>query len=161
MKNYMRELRDVVGTRPLILPGATVLLFNSQNEVLLEKRKDDGKWGLPGGMMEPGETFEQVALREIHEETGLNIHSLRLYHVFSGHEYYHRYPNGDEVFNCLAAFVCKHYSGQLERSEESEDLVYYSLDNLPEMSNISGKVLEHYKNSMEEKKGLTKDDHHD
>lgn len=154
MKNYMRELRATIGTRPLILPGSTVLIFNDLQEVLLEKRKDDGKWGLPGGMMEVGETFEQVARREIHEETGLTVHSLALYHVFSGQEYYHRYPNEDEVYNCIAAFICHDYSGELITSEESDALVFYSLDQLPEMSNISGKVLEHYKNRVERKNDL-------
>lgn len=67
--NYVKDLRELVGNRPLILPGAVAIILNDQNEVLLQHRIDGG-WGLPGGLMELGESLEETARREVKEETG-------------------------------------------------------------------------------------------
>ena len=55
MKDYIRQLRQKIGHDPLIIPGATVLIFNEQGELLMLLRTDNGCWGVPGGAMEPGE----------------------------------------------------------------------------------------------------------
>ncbi|QGQ93867.1 NUDIX domain-containing protein [Paenibacillus psychroresistens] len=47
--------------------------------MLLQRRRDRDAWGLPGGSMEPGEEMEQVATRELYEETGLKAHELQLF----------------------------------------------------------------------------------
>jgi 8-oxo-dGTP pyrophosphatase MutT (NUDIX family) len=148
MKNYVKELRALVGQRPLILPASIVLLLDSKGNILLQRRADDGKWGIPGGAMEPGESYEETAEREVLEETGLTIRSMKLYHVFSGKEYFNQYPNGDQAYNALATFVCTDYDGRLQSDSESLELQFFPLDQLPVMSWISGKVLAHYKQNQ-------------
>ncbi|WP_212119884.1 NUDIX domain-containing protein [Niallia circulans] len=81
---YYKYLRQYVGHRPIILPGSNVIILNHQNEVLLQKRHD-GYWGLPGGLMDLGESFEEVAKREVFEETGLVVENLTLLNIFSGY----------------------------------------------------------------------------
>lgn len=66
---YIMDLRREVGTKPLIMVGASVLIFNENNELLLQHRKDNACWGLIGGSMELGETLEEVAIREMYEES--------------------------------------------------------------------------------------------
>ncbi|QQQ79712.1 NUDIX hydrolase [Saccharothrix sp. 6-C] len=105
MNNYVADLRGLVGTRPLILPGTSVVVTDPAGRVLLLERVDTGGWGLPGGLMEPGESFEETGRREVREETGLEVGVLSLLGIFSGAEYYYRYPNGDEIFNVTAAYV--------------------------------------------------------
>jgi len=61
---YFKYLRQYVGHQPIILPGSVVIILNDHNEVLLQKRLD-GSWGLPGGLMDLGESFEEVAKREV------------------------------------------------------------------------------------------------
>ncbi len=107
MSDYVKELRELVGTRPLILPGSSVIVVDDDDRVLLLKRADTHDWGLPGGLMEPGESFEETARREVLEETGLRLDELTLLGVFSGKEYYYRYPHGDEIFNVTAGFVAR------------------------------------------------------
>lgn len=80
--DYVKELRKLVGTRPLILPGSVVIMLNNDNQILLQHRHDGG-WGVPGGLMELGESLEDTARREVKEETGLTVGSLKLLDVFS------------------------------------------------------------------------------
>jgi 8-oxo-dGTP pyrophosphatase MutT (NUDIX family) len=64
----------------------------------------DGTWG----------TLEEVAMRELFEETGLEARSLELFHIFSGKELYYKYPHGDEVYNVVCAYVCNDFAGDLK-----------------------------------------------
>lgn len=129
---YIRELRKLVGHRPLILPGAVVLVFNNEGKLLLQHRSDGG-WGLPGGLMELGESLEETARREVKEETGLDIGELKLEGVFSGAEYYLKVANGDELYSVTTVYSTNEYAGELEIDElESIDLQFFSLDQLPD-----------------------------
>ncbi|WP_329049034.1 NUDIX domain-containing protein [Amycolatopsis sp. NBC_01488] len=105
--NYIAELRALVGTRPLILPGTSVLVVDERDRLLLVTRAESGDWGLPGGFLDPGESFEDAGRREVREEIGLVIGELELFGVYAGPEYYYRYPHGDEVHNVTAAFVTR------------------------------------------------------
>ncbi len=58
---YVKQLRKMVGARPIILVGAEVLVFDSVGRLLLLRRSDNAQWAIPGGMMEPGETKELLA----------------------------------------------------------------------------------------------------
>jgi 8-oxo-dGTP pyrophosphatase MutT (NUDIX family) len=98
MSDYIRELRSLVGTRPLILVGAVVIIQNDNYQILLQHRKD-GNWGLPGGLMEPGESLEETAIREVYEETGLTLNRLTMLELFSGPELYLKLKNGDELYS--------------------------------------------------------------
>ncbi|WP_102691615.1 NUDIX hydrolase [Rummeliibacillus pycnus] len=128
---YFKFLRQYVGHQPIILPGSVVLILNKQNEILLQKRHDGG-WGLPGGLMELGESLEDVARREVLEKTGLVINELHLLGVFSGPDYYIKLQNGDELYSVTAVFYTTNVSGDLVIDyTESETLQYFSLLNLP------------------------------
>ena len=142
---YVSEIRKLVGTRPLILVGAEVLIFDPQGRLLLQRRSDTGDWAIPGGMMEPGETLEETARREVKEETGLEIGEIELLNIYSGPDFYFKYPHGDEVYNVSAAFITHSYQGQLESDSESTSLAFYSLDALPgPLISLNQVVLDDY-----------------
>jgi len=129
---YYKELRKYVGHRPLILPGSVVLILNSNGEVLLQER-ELGVYGLPGGLMELGESLEDTARREVLEETGLHIEGLTLCHVYSGPEYYMENPNGDMFYSVTAVYKTKQYEGNLSPDGiETLSLQFYNRNNLPE-----------------------------
>jgi len=129
---YYKFLRQYVGTKPLILPGSVVIICNEKGEVLLQKRPE-GRWGLPGGLMELGESFEEVAEREVQEEIGLEIRNLKLLHVFSGKEFYTKTPNGDEFYSVTAVFYTNEFEGTLQcQPSETLEVRFFKRSNLPE-----------------------------
>ncbi|WP_108669061.1 NUDIX hydrolase [Peribacillus acanthi] len=147
---YIMDLRKVVGSRPLIMVGACVILLNKNHEILLQLRKDNNCWGLAGGSLEMGETLEQVAKRELWEETGLVANKLQLFNVFSGEKFYYKYPHGDEVYNVVTAYICNDYDGDLVVDEsEVQALSFFDLNSLP--TNISPPdlpILQEYINKL-------------
>ncbi len=137
--DYISSLRDKVGHAPVILVGALVLIFNKDKQVLLQLRSDNESWGLPGGTMEFGESFEEAATREVYEETNLEIQNLKFITNFSGKDYHMVYPNGDEAYTVTALFESEEYEGELSADiKETQNLKFFDLDKLPQ--NISPPV---------------------
>jgi ADP-ribose pyrophosphatase YjhB (NUDIX family) len=119
--------------------GATVLVFDNENRLLLLKRVDNQCWGPPGGAVEPGEVVEDAARRETLEETGLEIGEMSLFDVFSGEDQFYCYPNGDEVHNVTIVYLTHAPDGEIQISQEHTDWKYFSLDEIP--SEISPPIV--------------------
>ncbi|WP_342044608.1 NUDIX hydrolase [Bacillus sp. OTU530] len=139
--NYIQELRSAVGTRPLILTAAGVILLDTEGRILLQHRTDTNDWGLPGGFMEIGETIEDTARREIFEETGLTVGELKLFHIFSGDQMYYEYPNGDQVYNVIICYYSSDITGEIRLDEESKELRYFDIQSFPENIMTTSKVM--------------------
>lgn len=121
--SYIMDLRKYVGHNPILTAGVELLVFNNKNQVLMQLRTDFNQWGFPGGSMELGETFEEVAKRELKEEINLEIDDLKLLKVLSGKDTYREYPNGDKLYDITAIFVIKKYHGDLKINDnESKKL---------------------------------------
>lgn len=135
---YILDLRKIVGHRPLIMTCAGVLLLNEKEELLLQRRADNGLWGYPGGSMELGDSFADCARREVLEETGLTCGALEHFMNVSGESMHYVYPNGDEIYAAEEIFLCRDYSGKLRRQEEEvTELRYFALDTLPQKDAIN------------------------
>jgi len=141
---YIQELRRYVGHHPIIAIGATILVTNEEGAVLLQRRSDFGTWGLPGGALEPGETLEETARRELYEETGLHAAQLELLGVFTGPEYFIEYPNGDQLHSVVVLYKALEITGTLQLLDgESLELAYFPLDDLPEIEPRTVALLQH------------------
>jgi 8-oxo-dGTP pyrophosphatase MutT (NUDIX family) len=143
---YIQELRSRVGHRPLIMAGAAVLIFDEQNRLLLQLRKDNHLWGLIGGSMEIGESLEETAKREVREETGLILNELKWFGLFSGQKQIYQYPNGDIVANVTAVYTSRSFRGKMQANpEEVERIQFFELQKLPKQINTPDRsVLEKY-----------------
>ena len=136
IKEYLKNLRKIVGHAPILVCGASVIVENDKEEILLILRSDNKRWGYPGGTVDINEVVEEAAKRELFEETGVVAHSLELFGVFSGKELYYVYPHGDEISSVDIVFLCNDYTGEAKADlVESDDVKFFSIDNLPD--NIS------------------------
>lgn len=121
----------------LLQDGAAAIIVNSEGQILLQSRADRDKWGLPGGYQELGERFQDTVLREVKEETNLDVkeEDLELIDIVSGASRRNDYPNGDVVINNTALYCIRKYSGELKWDSESKNMKFFDLDNLPENQN--------------------------
>jgi 8-oxo-dGTP pyrophosphatase MutT (NUDIX family) len=130
--DYILQLRQYIGHRPILLVGAAVLVLDEQNRLLMMKRSDIERWGIPGGSMEPGEVVEEAAKREAFEETNLEIGEMSLFGVFSGPELYYKYPNGDEVYNVSIVYVSRDWDGEIKLNREHTEWKWFAASDIPE-----------------------------
>lgn len=130
-KTHFGSRSDTVPAKTRI--GVGVIVTDAEGRVLLEQRSDCGLWGLPGGRVEPGETIDETARREVREETGLEIGALFLVGVYS--EPTGRlatYPGDRESVHLIDIVVsAAMQSGALCRSSESEALRFFPHKALP------------------------------
>lgn len=126
---YIMDLRKVIGSRPIFLVGACVLVFNNEGHLLLQRRTDSFDWGTIGGSLELGESFEEAAARELFEEAGLKAKEFNFVALLSGKDLYYKYPNGDEVYNVMAVYEVREVEGTpMINDDEGLELRYFALD---------------------------------
>lgn len=124
-------MRSIIGHQLLLLAGANVIILNSDRQILLQQR-EDASWGLPGGLLEPGESLEQTAIREVKEETNLDVHALHFLKVFSGADYTFVLPNEDEINVITALYYTESWSGEMRvDAVEGVALAFFSPEQLP------------------------------
>lgn len=132
---YVEDLRLIVGNRAINLVATAVIVVNELNEILLQKRSEPyGSWGLPGGLIELGESTELAGKREVFEETGILVEDLKLIGVFSGKEdNYIRLKNGDEYYVVLTAYHTKCFTGALcADGNETLDCRFFDISEIPD-----------------------------
>ncbi len=137
----------------LLQDGAAAIIVNDKGEILLQSRADRDKWGLPGGCQELGERFQDTVIREIKEETNLDVNEndLELIDIVSGSSRRNDYPNGDVVINNTALYCVRNYSGELKWDSESKNMKFFDLEHLPENQNDPD-LIEIYVNKLNHKK---------
>ena len=109
------------------------MIFRDER-VLLQRRDDNRKWGLPGGSVEPGESVRTAVIREVLEETGLDVEPLRLIGVYSdpaNHQIV-TYPDGNVIHYVSSSFECRIVGGTLACGDESLDLRWFDPQSLPD-----------------------------
>ncbi len=123
LTEHWRVLRPHVGHAPVILSGAMAVIPNERGEILAVHRTDNGLWMLPSGYADIGETTTHTAVREVREETGLEVEPVRVIGVYSETPMMLALmPNGDIAHNVGIAFECRITGGELhpDGTETSE-----------------------------------------
>ncbi|MEH0974530.1 NUDIX domain-containing protein [Micromonospora sp. CPCC 205546] len=139
--DHILRLRERVGHDLLLLPSVSAVVCNDAGELLLGRRADDGRWSVVSGIVEPGEQPATAVVREVREETGLEVEPVRLSSVVS---HPHTYPNGDrcEFFNL--GFHCRLVAGTARvNDDESVAVQWFPPDRLPPLDRHARLTLAH------------------
>ena len=113
-----------------MVTAAMCIIYDKEKGILFEKRSDNGMWCVPGGAIELGESLEQALAREVKEETSLDISNPKLFDVAAN--VHMIYPNKDEVYYTDVVYEVNEYTGTLKYDEESTELKWFKINELPE-----------------------------
>lgn len=124
---------NVPSPRTQVRVGVAVIVRDHRGWILLERRRDCGLWGLPGGRIEPGESVAAAAAREVREETGLRVAVQRLWGVYSeaAGRIVTYVDNGDVVHLVDILVEARIISGELSCSSESLEVRFFDPTALP------------------------------
>ncbi len=111
--NYSRWLRSFVGHQRLLQLAAGAFITDARGHVLLGRRTDVMLWAPPSGMVQLGDTPAGTVVREVREETGLDITPVGLIGIYSGPDFDWTYPNGDQAQIVSTFFRCETTGGEL------------------------------------------------
>ena len=125
---------DRIGKLGRIVTACDAVIFDSPGEkVLLTRRTDNGRWCLPGGAMDPGESASECCAREVLEETGLVVTVGRLIGVYSTPHRITEYADGNRKQALDLVFEAVRISGELSVSDETTKLGYFSPEQMKSM----------------------------
>ncbi|MBN2549351.1 MAG: NUDIX domain-containing protein [Anaerolineales bacterium] len=130
--SYIHWLRSKIGHRKTIIVYGVIVLRDEAGGVLLQRRTDFDIWGLPGGIIEPGENILECTRRELLEESGLLCGSLHLVGVYTDPQYDSVYPNGDQVQQYSVVFQGPLAGGEMQvDGEETSALAFFPPNEIP------------------------------
>ncbi len=130
--DYILRLRAHIRHELLMTPAAAAVVFAEDGRVVLQRRADNGRWGLPGGMIEPGEEPAEAVVREVFEETGLRVVPVRISGVYGGQANMGQHMNGDRYAAISITFVCRIVGGTpTPDGSETLEVGYFSPNALP------------------------------
>ena len=128
--DYVHSLRRDVGSRRIILNCAGAVI-EKDGLVLLQRRADNGRWGLVGGLLELNETYTEAALREVREETGLEVRLEAFLGIY--HNHHMEWSNGDRAHTIGAYFTASILRGEPKIDEESLELRFFPRERIPDL----------------------------
>ncbi len=111
ISEYLRGVRARVGHDLLLIPSVGALIHDRAGRLLLAVRSDNGELMLPGGAIDPGEGPRAAVVREVREETGLEVLPAHLVAVVGPYPVV--YPNGDRVEYTGIMWWCEVVGGVL------------------------------------------------
>lgn len=140
--NYARWLRSYVGHQRILQLSSSAFIRDAYGRVLLGRRSDVMLWAPPSGVVQLGETPAHALVREVAEETGLQVTVEHLIGLYTGPEFEWTYPNGDQAQIVSAFFTCRVVGGSLTPDRrEFLDLAYFAPDALPPLMPRSVRMI--------------------
>lgn len=129
-----------------ILVGSSAQIFDPTREkILLTKRGDNGRWCLPGGQLDSGESVSETCAREVLEETGLVVEVGRLIAIYSSPDMVLQYDEDHQYQVISFHFEVAVTGGELGLSNETTDVGYFTAEEIKNMD-----VMEHHLQRIED-----------
>lgn len=131
---------DRIGREGTLRVGASALIYDQAREkILMTQRSDNSRWCLPGGGMDPGESVAETCVREVMEETGLEVRVTKLIGVYTSPDMLVEYRGGNKVQPVAFSFEAEVTGGELGLSNETLDFGWYTVAEIDAMD-----TLEHH-----------------
>ena len=134
--SYIKDIRDKLGNDWVILNACAVVIPDDKNRILLQKRSDNHMWGLPGGLMEIDDSIQSCAIREVKEETNLDVVLNRFIGVFNNPFMRWRQRDYARIISFAFAGQVKDISQLKVNDKESLALKFFDFDHLPKIHSI-------------------------
>ena len=136
----MLKFGNRIGRAGKLSPGASALIFErTTGKILLTRREDNGRWCVPGGGMDPGESAAEACVREVFEETGLQVKATKLVGIYTSPDILVEYPDGNKIQPVAFSFEVEITGGTLGLSDETTEVGYFTIK---EMENMD--MMEHH-----------------
>lgn len=130
----VEHYNDPAAPRPnRLIPAASAVVADGDGRILLARRRDNELWTIPGGAMEPGESISQTAVREVKEETGIDVEVVSLIGIYSNPNHVVEYSDGEVRQQFSVCFACLPVGGEPAPSDETSDVGFFRRDALDRM----------------------------
>jgi 8-oxo-dGTP pyrophosphatase MutT (NUDIX family) len=126
--------------------AASAVVTNDRGHILLQRRRDNGLWALPGGAMELTDSLPGAAIREVKEETGLDVEITGLVGTYTDPRHIIEYSDGEVRRQFNVCFTARITGGEPAISDESTELRFVAPDELAAlpMHHTQRLRLDHY-----------------
>jgi len=117
--------------------ASDAVLIENRKILLIKRSKEPGKnlWAIPGGRIEESETAEECLVREMKEETGLDIEPTALINVYSE-------PDRDPRGIIAAAYIVRRIGGELKAGDDAGEVQWFPLDSMPKLAFDHQKIVD-------------------
>ena len=129
-----------------LVPAASAIVVDDAGRILLHRRQDNDKWALPGGKMELGESLAGCAIREVKEETGLDVEVTGIVGTYTDPKHVFAYDDGEVRQEFSVCFLTRIVGGKLAVSDESFEVTFHTpeqVDRLPMVDSIRLRVADY------------------
>ncbi|MEU9332959.1 NUDIX domain-containing protein [Streptomyces sp. NPDC048290] len=116
-----------------LVVAASAVVADGEGRVLLQRRRDSGLWALPGGGMEMTDSLPGTAVREVKEETGLDVEITGLVGTYTDPRHVIAYADGEVRRQFNVCFTARVVGGRLAISEESTELRFVAPGEMEEL----------------------------
>jgi len=117
-----------------IVVAVTAFILDSDDRVLMIRRTDSGLYAIPGGAQEVGETISQTVVREVKEETGIDVEPSELVGVYSDPEHVIAFTDGEVRQEFSICFRARPTGGELRTSDESSEVLWMGHSDLDSLN---------------------------
>jgi ADP-ribose pyrophosphatase YjhB (NUDIX family) len=113
-----------------IVVAVTAFVLNDADRVLMIRRTDSGRHAIPGGQQEIGETVSQTVVREVAEETGIDVEPVRIVGIYSDPDHVIAFTDGEVRQEFSICFAARMIGGRIRTSDESSEVLWVARDEL-------------------------------
>jgi len=116
-----------------VVPSVTAIVTNEAGGILMIHKTDNDRWALPGGGHDVGESIAETVVREVKEETGVEVEVTGIVGTFTDPRHVMAYDDGEVRQQFSICFTTRLLGGELQTSSESKEVEWVPRDALPSL----------------------------